>query len=317
MSLECLNKSAISKIERLRQRAHCFQEARNFFAKRSILEVDCPALSLNPSIDAHIDLIEAKGAQTYYLYSSPEYRMKELLALGIGDIYQLSHVYRDKEIGSRHQPEFTMAEWYRIGFSLDEMIRETVDFIQLFLGNKPVKLYTYKELFQMHVSLNPHQASYEELLTKTDALGFDTTYAQSLDKEDLQIYLFTEGVEPYFNPDVYTVVYDYPEGQAALAKHELNRSQEKVSRRFEIYTAGVELANGYDELTDAKELRQRLLHANAKRIQEGKPSLSLDENFIGAHEQGIPDCCGVAVGFDRILMLKVNCKTIKEVLPVI
>lgn len=293
MSLALQNRA---KIEALQDRSNMLRRARNFFYEREILEVDCPILSRFPSIDPHIDVV---AAGPYFLHTSPEYRMKELLALGIGDIYCIGHVFRDKEVGPNHRIEFTMAEWYRNGFSLNDMIEETLQFIKLFIGDIPTVIASYASLFDKVFALNPHEATRDALLAKGIAMGYDADYMSSLDKTDLTIYLFSLGVEPLLDSKVCSVVVDYPQDQCALAAIE-----DTVARRFEIYYAGYELANGYYELTDANELLERLNTFNAKRMQQGKTGLSLDVDFVEAHNQGLPSCSGVAVGFDRLMMVR-------------
>jgi elongation factor P--(R)-beta-lysine ligase len=275
--------------ERLQARAEMLRQARAFFAEREIMEVDVPILSKAASIDAHIDLIEASAAgKRYFLHSSPEYGMKRLLSEGIGDIYQLSHVFREEEVGHRHNPEFTMAEWYRVGFSLKEMIEETLDFVALFLPQKPEG---YEEM------------SYRELFLRY--LGY---FPESQEERDLQ---FCSLIEPQIGRAQPTVINGFPKERAALAQ----MNQEGVAERFEIFLQGMELANGYHELLDAKEQRRRLIAANAERIKLGKGDYPMDHNFLAALERGVEDCCGVAVGFDRLMMLKEGATSIQEVIP--
>jgi len=273
----------------LRDRAKMFAYARDFFAGRNILEVDVPALSPTACIDAHIDLIEVKVCgKAGYLHSSPEYFMKRLLARQIGDIYQLSHVFRDGEISHKHNPEFTMAEWYRMDFSLDAMIDETIAFCALFLEDCPhtVQKYSYRALFEKYVGFYP-----DAQLERDRLLAFE--------------------IEPQFAGSAFTVIYDFPESEAALAQ-----VVDHTAKRFEIFYGATELANGYLELQDAGEYRRRFQEANQRRQQSGKQAYPMDELFLQELEKTpFEPCCGVAVGFDRLMMLRHDASHIGQVLP--
>jgi lysyl-tRNA synthetase class 2 len=299
----------------LKDRAGMLARARAFFASRHILEVDCPLLSASASVDAHIDLIKATACgQTHYLHSSPEYGMKRLLSEGIGDIYQLSHVFRDGEQGVKHNPEFMMAEWYRVNFSFKEMIEETLDFVRLFLGNLPGTLISYRDAFKKFAEIDPYEVSGKDLKRRLSNHGIDAVHATNEDRDSLLNLLLGIIVEPHLGKDELCVLAYYPASQAALAKTCVQEGH-KVAERFEIYYQGVELANGYHELADPIEQRQRLLEANQLRKMLGKENLPIDENFLAALEKGLPDCCGVAVGFDRLMMLRHKQKELKSILP--
>lgn len=303
MSLAC---PVNSKLERLRDRAAMLGAARRFFAERQILEVDCPILSVRASIDAHIDLIPAlyNGQQTCYLHSSPEFGMKRLLAEGIGDCYQLSHVFRDGEHSVKHNPEFTMAEWYRLGFSLEEMIEETIDFVRLFVGPLPYTLISYRDLFLRETGIDYCAASEQELFSyiQQQNLPFYPSILEE-GKDALLNLILGSKIEPQLGQDHLCVLAYYPASQAALARKRWHGS-EQVAERFEVYYKGIELANGYHELADAAEQRQRFIESNQMRQALGKQTLPIDEHFLKALEKGLPDCSGVAVGFDRLMMLR-------------
>ena len=277
----------------LKDRSLMMSRCRDFFAQRNVTEVDCPILSKEASVDEHIDLMATTSG--YYLHSSPEYYMKRLLAEGSGDIYQLSHVFREGECGPCHNPEFTMAEWYRCGISYEKMIEETCNFIRLFVGNKPSVIFSYCEVFQKYI--DPIKATVEELLSLLSQ--YNISIYETSDKDDLLMLFFSEVIEPTFDPNVLTVIKDYPASQAALAQIEGG-----YAKRFEVFCGGLELANGYKELTNVQEQRQRLIQSNEKRKKRGKKTLPLDENFLAALKKGLPECCGVAVGFDRLMMLR-------------
>ncbi len=308
MSLAYPSKMALPspKIARLHDRAFMLHKAREFFAKRHVLEVDCPSLSVRAAIDAHIDLIPATyhGTARCYLHSSPEYGMKRLLAEGMGDCYQLSHVFRDGELSHKHNPEFTMAEWYRLGFSLEKMIAETVDFIRLFTGNLPYQIISYRELFLKETGIDYSKATEQELFAYIQANNIPF-YAsiQEEGKDALLNLILGTTIEPTLGQDELSVLAYYPASQAALACKQWHGT-EQVAERFEIYYKGVELANGYHELTDSSEQKARFIDSNAARQTLGKVPLPIDDNFLHALEKGLPDCCGVAVGFDRLMMLR-------------
>jgi elongation factor P--(R)-beta-lysine ligase len=304
------------KISFLKERARMLKQARMFFEERNVLEVDCPALSEAASVDTHIDLIRCQpsGGSSRYLHSSPEYGMKRLLALGTGDIYQLSHVFRDGEYSVRHNPEFTMAEWYRCGFSFEEMIAETCEFISLFVGPLPVEVYSYKEMFLRYTGINPFEATCDELLGFIAKKGEQPPYNPLENtKDDLLSFIVACFIDPYLGKGALHVIAYFPPSQAALAKVR-EVEGELVAERFEVFCEGLELSNGYHELQDAKEQHQRLLEANECRIRLGKDALPIDTNFLEALEMGLPDSCGVAVGFDRLMMLRCKVKRLTDVI---
>lgn len=293
-------------IEILKDRGHILKQARLFFEKRGLLEVDCPILSASAAVDAHIDLIPAiyRRTSTVYLHSSPEYGMKRLLAEGIGDIYQLSHVFRDGEQGLKHNPEFMMAEWYRVGMDLEGLIHETVDFICVFLGQLPFIILRYREAFQKYAGIDYITSTEQDLLDYLKDKGIPYyEEAQAEGKDALLNLILGSVIEPQLGQNGLCVLTDYPASQAALAKKKWVDS-EQVAERFEVYYQGLELANGYHELTNSEEQRQRFIEANKMRLEMGKEALPIDENFLAALNKGLPDCSGVAVGFDRLMMLR-------------
>ncbi|MBX9923109.1 MAG: EF-P lysine aminoacylase GenX [Rhabdochlamydiaceae bacterium] len=304
-----------SRIQNLKDRAYMLSQVRSFFRSKNVLEVDTPLLSHSAPIDEHIDIMSVDLQNTKgYLHSSPEYAMKRLLSLGIGDIFQLSHVFRLGEIGRLHNPEFTMIEWYRTRLSFETFIEETVSLIQLFLGPYPYKHISYREAFRKYAHIDYVHASVQDLLQCATSHGIDLSSPSSWDFDALLQLLMGSVIEPHLGQEEITVLGDYPSSQAALAKTE-QKGDEKVAKRFEIYFQGIELANGYLELTDGKEQRTRFLQSNEKRQKAGKESLPIDEHFLEALEKGFPECCGVAVGFDRLLMLKQKASSLKEILP--
>lgn len=285
MSLESTN-----KVARLKDRALMFSKSRDFFAQRGICEVDVPILSQHAPVDLHIDLVTVSClGKKGYLHSSPEYGMKRLLCEGMGDIYQLSHVFRDGERGERHHPEFVMAEWYRLGFTLEHMMEETLAFIRLFLDVPHEEIFSYEELFFKY-----KQCSYKEVESLDEVLAFD--------------------IEPHLGKDKLTVIKDFPKEQAALSKTRWN-GKEEVAERFEVFYQGIELANGYNELLNGDEQLLRLQQANDKRSLLNKATYPIDHHLIAALKKGMPECCGVAVGFDRLMMLRHKALKIDEIIP--
>jgi elongation factor P--(R)-beta-lysine ligase len=303
-----------SKILALKDRALLFEKVRSFFASKGVLEVDTPLLSPTAPIDEHIEIMDVSlgDGKVGYLHSSPEYAMKRLLAMGLGDIYQMSHVFRQGELSPLHNPEFTMVEWYRLHMPFEDFIEETASFINLFLPKLPLKKISYRKAFLQFAKIDYLHATQQELLACAKSHNIDI--ASPLSKEDLLHLIMGFVVEPHLGKDSLEALVDYPASQAALAQTEL-RGDEPIAKRFEIYYKGVELANGYLELTDAKKQEERLLESQAKRKEAGKPHLPIDKKFIEALSHGIPDCCGVAVGFDRLLLLKREASSLKEVLP--
>jgi lysyl-tRNA synthetase class 2 len=310
------NTSLASK-STLQDRGLMLARARSFFAERGVLEVDCPILSRAAPIDLHIDVmqVDVTEKETGYLHTSPEYGMKRLLAAGTGDIYQLCHVFRQGEIGRLHNPEFTMVEWYRLALSFEELIDETAAFIHLFLTDIPVSIQTYRQALLQHAQIDYLTTDSPTLATHLKAHGVHLAPdAPSWDKDTLLNLLFNALVEPKLGQGELSVIRNYPASQSALSKTEVIDG-ENVALRFEIYGQGIELANGYFELTDPIEQRRRLESANRERMERGKASLPLDENLISALESGIPTCCGVAVGFDRLMLLRHSASALSEVLP--
>jgi lysyl-tRNA synthetase class 2 len=308
----------------LRLRAELLAKTRAFFTARAVMEVETPALSAAAITDPHLFSFAtpysgpgSRHGQTLYLHTSPEFPMKRLLAAGSGCIYQIAKVFRDGEAGRRHNPEFTLLEWYRIGFDHHQLMNEVAELVMLLLaGRLPLaaaERLSYREIFQRHLHLDPHRASVPELAARAEAL--DIAIPPGMPTDDVDPWrdlLLTHVIEPHLGQDRLSFVYDYPASQAALAR--LRPGNPPVGERFELYINGLELANGFHELSDAGEQRRRFEAENAARRAQGLPVMPLDEHLLAALEAGLPDCAGVALGFDRLVMLAAGKASIQEVI---
>ena len=299
-------------LDLLRDRASLLKKARAFFDARGLLEVDCSCLRSRAPIDANIDVISATVSKNEigYLHTSPEYGMKQILSSGSQDIFFLGHVFRQGDIGRIHNPEFTMAEWYRIGIPFSQIIEETCDFLFLFSPPLKIQILSYREAFARYVGIDYTRAPISQLQASV------RPFATSFEHWDRSTYihcLLAHLIEPKLGIGELTVLTDYPPEEAALARL-IQKNGELVAERFEIYIQGIELANGYHELTDAAELRRRFEENNRARSLANKEPYLLDEEFLSSVE-GLPDCCGVSVGFDRAFMLRRNAPSLNQVLP--
>ena len=313
MSLELKH----SSLELLKDRALMLKTARSFFEERGVMELDCSILNSTSNIDDCIDPIEVKycDTKTGYLHTSPELFMKKLLAKGIGDSYFLGHVFRDHEKGEHHHVEFTMVEWYRENLDYPGLIKETIDFVKLFVDVHHIQTFTYREALLRYTGLDYVKASKEVLKAYIEQnLNFESDLSNE-SHSDLLILIFTEKVEPHFEDFELVVLKDYPKEQSALAKVQTVDGVD-VAKRFEIYFKGVELANGYDELVGDQELLERYTHLNEKRASINKKKLPIDEQFIAANAS-LPECTGVAVGFDRLMMLRHNHQSIHPTMALV
>jgi len=291
----------------LEQRAGLLAAARAFFAERDVLEVETPVLGAHATTDTFIDSLQEQRTG-YWLRTSPEHHMKRLLAAGAPDIYQIGKVFRAGERGARHEPEFTMAEWYRRGFDLDTMIAETCEFIATLantVGAEPgaVEVHDFSELCRKTTCCDPGSANADDWLTVArQHPGCDPTLLERLraDTGACIDFVTSHVVYPALPDNGLQVVRDYPADQAMLAR--LHPERPDVAERFEVFYRGIELANGFRELQDATEQRRRFAADNARRRAAGLPDVDIDERLLAALAAGLPDCSGVAVGIDRVLM---------------
>lgn len=299
----------------LRARAALLARIRAFFAARDVLEVETPLLCAAGITDPSIEpLLVERGIslkQARYLQTSPEYAMKRLLACHGLPIFQLARAFRDGEAGARHNPEFTLLEWYRPGFDHHALMAEVAELIRSCLGERPLHHYSYRQLFLDTLALDPFTATLDELQSVARA-RLDTGTISG-DRDLWLDLLMSHLVEPQLADRGMCFIYDYPAPQAALARIETVDGV-AVGHRFELYVDGIELANGYLELLDAEEQRRRFEQDNLRRRELGLPERPLDERLLAALEHGLPQCSGVALGVDRLLMLSTGVADIRKVL---
>jgi elongation factor P--(R)-beta-lysine ligase len=302
--------------EMLQQRATLLARARAFFAVRGVLEVDTPLVVNAPVTDVHIHSarVMLDVGRQFFLHTSPEYAMKRLLAAGAGEIYQICHVVRSLERGRLHNAEFTLIEWYRPGYSLAALMEEVEALVRELLGAagpaRASERLSYREAFRRALALDPFTAPLAELAEHARRAGFEGVAA---DRDELLELLMGALIGPRLGQHALTFVHGYPASQAALAR--LDPDDPGAAERFELYGEGLELANGFHELASVREQRRRFERDLQERRRLGLPEASIDERLLAALEAGLPDCCGVALGFDRTLMLATGAKSIDEVLP--
>ena len=306
----------------LRLRARLYATIRAFFEKRQVLEVDTPVLSRAGNTDPNIASFHLEfsgrtdGApRTRWLRTSPEFALKRLLAAGIGDCYELGRVFRDGEAGGRHNPEFTMLEWYRVGWNHLRLADETIELVQAALAmmgrNATVTRTAFRDLYQDTLGIDPFTAD-EGMLR--NAIGDVRIDPEGLTRDDWLDLLMTHRIQPGFAPDTILVVHDYPASQCALARIRDEEDGMQVAERFELYLGPLELANGYHELLDASEQRQRFERDVAMRAARNQPAPPVDEALLAALQAGLPPCAGVALGIERLLMSMLGSDRIADVL---
>jgi lysyl-tRNA synthetase class 2 len=307
-----------ASIETLRSRAALLARVREFFAARRVLEVETPILSRATVTDVHLASLATRIAGhggDYWLQTSPEYAMKRLLAAGSGDIYQIQRVFRDGEIGANHNPEFTMIEWYRVGFDDRALMDEVEALLVELLGPRleaPAERVTYRAAIARIVGLDPYTAPVATLYEFARTRLGDVPHDLADDRDACLDLLMGAIVGPTLGHGRITFVHDYPATQAALAR--LLPGEPPVAARFEAYVDGLELCNGFHELADAAEQRRRFEADLAQRRARSLPTPPIDERLLGAISHGLPDCAGVALGFDRVVMLATRAARIRDVL---
>lgn len=305
--------------ETLHARQRLNQCIRAFFAARDVLEVETPILSMagttDPSIESFVTQYQyAADPGPRWLRTSPEFFHKRLLAAGSGAIYELGKVFRNGELGPRHNPEFTMLEWYRPGFDESTLRAEIIDLLHSCAAAfdrklPPVESLSFAQLFQRHADLDPFLASTEQLVARAASLGA----VGDLDRDAALDLLRSLVIEPALDPESALFVTDFPPSQAALAR--LKPGHPPTAARFELYLGRLELANGYHELTDADEQRRRFAVDAQVRHQRAQPAVAIDEHFLAALAAGLPDCSGVALGVDRLLCWLLGVVALDTALP--
>lgn len=302
----------------LRARADMLHRIRAFFEARGVLEVETAVLSrcaaTDPALASFRVAYEGRGAplrRGLYLHTSPEFGMKRLLAAGSGDIYQVARVFRDGEAGRWHNPEFTLLEWYRVGFDHFKLMEEVAALVGKFLPQcRQCSRLPYRELFLNYLAIDPLAADAEVLEETARSRGIEV--GGELGHNGWLDLLFTHLLEPKLAELDCVFVYGFPAAQASLAR--LDPSDPRVAERFELFVRGVELANGFHELTDGNEQAARFTQDNRLRSSMGLPEMPADDRLLAALDAGLPDCAGVALGLDRLLMLITGARTIDEVL---
>ena len=292
----------------LRQRAELLSRVRDFFARRGVVEVQTPLITDSGVTDLHIESV-ATDIPAGWLRTSPEYFHKRLLASGFGDLYELGPVFRRGESGRNHQPEFTLLEWYRVGWGWRRLAEEVAALIDHALpmteGTRPVRWLGWNDCFLASLGIDALAAGTGELQSLADDAP------EELDRDALLDWLFATRIQPGFDEGILTVVHDYPASQAALAR--IHPMDARVAERFEVFAGPMELANGYRELTDAREQRQRFERDNRSRLDNGQAPMPIDNALLEAMDRGLPECAGVALGFDRLLMAASGEETIERV----
>lgn len=304
-----------ASIETLRKRAQILNLTREFFASRNVMEVETPLLGSTSVTDPHIQSIPAfirdqfrKTESSYYLQTSPEYMMKRLLVAGSGPIYQITKALRQEENGRLHNPEFTILEWYRPDFDHHDLMNEVDALLQWLLKTPVAEKKTYQAIFQTYLNIDPHHTTCNELMRVAELKHLSLAGAITDIVTGLNL-LMTHCIEPNLGKDRPCFVYDYPASQAALAK-----SESHLAARFEVYVQGIELGNGFHELQDVNEHCVRFQKNLLERKKLGLESMTIDEAFLAALTHGLPECAGVALGLDRVVMLAAGKKHIAEVL---
>ncbi|MBC3766594.1 elongation factor P--(R)-beta-lysine ligase [Neptunicella marina] len=308
-----------ASIDTLKQRAKIIAQIRQFFADRNVTEVETPQLALHGVSDPYLVSFksryvgpESAEGRDLYLQTSPEYAMKRLLCAGSGCIYQLAKAYRNEEGGRLHNPEFTMLEWYRIGFDHFALMDEMAELLQGVLGCDEPERMSYQKAFMRYLNCDPLAESLESIRQRVMDLGVADYAAEETDKDALLQLLFNFCIEPEIGQQQPCFIYHFPASQAALAK--IHSVDPRVAERFEVYFKGIELANGFHELADAHEQAERFAADNAKRLALGVEMMQPDQNLLSALEHGLPDCAGVALGIDRLIMQALGKTQLQDVM---
>lgn len=320
-------------LETLRQRSELLTRIRQFFETRNFIHVETPLVSRDTVVDRHIEPAsisrsqflanksenKSDSSETMYLQTSPEFAMKRLLASGATAVYQICKAFRQGELGRRHNPEFTMLEWYRTGDDYFAGMNFLADLVTEVIGDPlsnaiPTPI-SYRDAFRGYAELDPWTCEVADFQRVLQSQNVDASFLSASDDRDLWLNLImSEIVEPQLGVENPVILFDYPESQAALAQIRTDPDGTRVAERFELYIDGVELANGYHELLDADELQRRNIEVNRQRRIDGTSPLPESSRLLGAMRHGLPDCCGVALGLDRLAMVLFEKESIDEVI---
>ncbi|WP_367670461.1 elongation factor P--(R)-beta-lysine ligase [Sodalis-like secondary symbiont of Drepanosiphum platanoidis] len=306
-----------SSIKNLINRAIFIKKIRKFFYKKKYLEVDTPILSKFTVTDAHIKSFKTvfkklNIRKKLYLITSPEYHMKRLIAANSGPIFQICHSFRNGEIGRLHQPEFTMLEWYNPKFGMQELIKESDELLKKIFSYKKIKKISYKNIYIKYLGIDPFKEKIKNLQKKSILLNIEKKTVLSLNKNELLQLIFSIAIEPNIGKFQPVVVYHFPIEQSLLSK--INKKNSKVSNRFEIYFKGIEIANGFQELTNLSEHYKRFNNQNNIRKLLNISTKKIDKYFISALKYGLPSCSGISIGIDRLLMILTKMNNIKDII---
>ena len=302
----------------LKQRAFLLSNIRKYFADENVLEVETPILSSAGNTDINIESFISDPIKTdslkSYLRTSPEFLLKRLLCCGVGDLYELGKVFRKSEISSTHNIEFTLLEWYRLNFSYNDLIEDVISLFETIfkkfnLPNITTNILTYKQCFNQYLKMNIDTINLKQLNKECYIYGYS---GSKLTKDQALDYLFATQIQPQLGKTILTFITHYPASQAALAQ--IDPDDTSVALRFEVFYQGHELGNGYQELIDAKQLLQRFELDNLVRVENDQVAIEIDSNFLNAMQTGMPNCSGIAVGIDRLLMVLLDSHSIKDVL---
>jgi len=310
-----------ASFETLRLRARVYAAIREFFQQRDVWEVDTPSLSMATTTDPNIQSFETHflGSgelrhQPMYLITSPEFHMKRLLAAGSGSIYQICHVFRQSELGSQHNPEFAMLEWYRVSMSYRDLMNEVAELVAMLMesGQLESEFLTYQQAFLQYAQIDPLAVTLEDLRHLAQRAGLSLPSREQEDRDFYLDFLMSTQVQPQLGQGRLTFIYEYPASQCALAR--IAKDNTQVAERFELFIDGVELANGFHELADAEQQLYRFQAELKRRAEQGMTPPAIDQHLIAALESGLPDCSGVALGLDRLIQFISAKKSLKDVL---
>jgi len=309
-------------LQQLRVRARLLSAIRSFFQKRNVLEVETPLLCHATGTDPQLDFFLSRfhsppDNQDLFLQTSPEFAMKRLLAAGSGSIFQICKAFRNGESGRYHNPEFTILEWYRLNFTLQDLMDEVVelltDLLSPYVALKAVQSVSYQQIFKQKTGLDPLFFNLQAYQHYAAEQGVAEAVSICAENHTMWLdFIFSHKVQPGLGQDAICLVHSYPAIQSSLAR--INKTNPDVSERFEVFVKGVELGNGFFELADALEQEERFDKEIEYRRVNGLPAVEKDDFFLAALQSGLPECSGVAIGLDRVLMIVTGCQAIDEVL---